>query len=94
MIEDILLGTGLFFPAVSLVTSILSLVTRWWSDRYASPVFIPFIGPLLLTCWVFVAGHSCWGIPVVWLFDLGTIRFLIAMFRFVGPRWRHPHSHD
>ena len=83
-----LLIAGLIFPTLSLLTCIASLVTRWRHDRYASPVFIPFVGPALLTCWVLMAGHSRWLIPVVWLLDLGTVAFLFVLPRLTIEWWQ------
>ncbi len=83
-----LLTAGLIFPTVSLLTCIASLITRWRHDRYASPVFIPFVGPALLTCWVLMAGHSRWLIPVVWLLDLGTVAFLFVLPRLTLEWWQ------
>lgn len=88
MLETTLLIAGLTFPTLSLLTCIASLVTRWRHDRYASPVFIPFLGPALLTCWVLMAGHSRWLIPVVWLLDLGTVAFLFVLPRLTVEWWR------
>jgi hypothetical protein len=83
-----LLIAGLIFPTLSLVTCLASLVTRWRHHRHASPVFIPFVGPALLTDWVLMAGHSRWLIPVVWLFDLGTVAFLFVLPRLTIEWWR------
>lgn len=83
-----LLIAGLIFPTLSFLTCFASLVTRWRHDRYASPVFIPFVGPALLTCWVLMAGHSRWLIPVVWLLDLGTAAFLCVLPRLTIEWWQ------
>lgn len=83
-----LLIAGLIFPTLSLLTYVASLATRWRHGRYASPVFIPFIGPVLLTRWVFVDGHSSWVIPLVWLLDLGTVAFLIVLPRLTWEWWQ------
>ena len=88
MLGITLLIAGLVFPTLSLVTCIASLVTRWRHDRYASPVFMPFVGPVLLTCWVLMAGHSRWLIPVVWLLDLGTVASLFALRRLTVEWWQ------
>ena len=83
-----LLIAGLIFPTVSLLTCIASLITRWRHGRYASPVFIPFVGPALLTCWVLMAGHLRWLIPVVWLLDVGTVAFLFVLPRLTLEWWQ------
>ncbi len=88
MLEMTLLIGGLLFPTLSLLSCIASLAIRWRHDRYASPVFIPLVGPVLLTCWVLIAGHSRWLIPAVWLLDLGTIAFLAALPRLAVEWWQ------
>ena len=87
MLGTTLLIAGLSFPILSLLTCIASLVTRWRHDRCASPVFIPFVGPVLLTCWILMDAHSRWLIPVVWLLDLGTVAFLFVLPRLTVEWW-------
>ncbi len=88
MFGTTLLIAGLIFPILSLLTCIASLVIRWGNNRYSSPVFIPFVGPMLLTWWVFVAGQTRWLIPLVWLVDLGTIAFLFVLPRMTREWWQ------
>lgn len=89
MFETTLLILGLIFPTLSLLSFIATLVTRWRHDRHTSPVFIPFFGPVLLTCWVLVAGHPRWLIPVIWLLDLGTGAFFFVLPQLVAEWWQH-----
>jgi hypothetical protein len=51
-------------------------------------VFIPFVGPVLLTWWVFIAGQTRWLIPLAWLLDLGTIAVLVALPRLSREWWQ------
>lgn len=88
MLGTSLLVTGLIFPILSLLTCMASIATRWKHDRYASPVLIPFVGPVLLTCWVLLAGHTRWLIPFVWFLDLGTTAFLVAIPRLTLEWWQ------
>lgn len=88
MLGTTLLIAGLMFPTLSLLTCIASLATRWRQDRYPSSVFIPFVGPVLLTCWVVVEGRTRWLIPLVWLLDLGTIAFLVVLPRLTLEWWQ------
>jgi hypothetical protein len=83
-----LLILGLFFPAISLVTLVLSGISNNQTGKSSSPVIIPLIGPILLTMWVFASGYSLWLIPLVWLCDLGTIA-LIWLFPWLAMElWR------
>ncbi len=88
MLEQVLLITGLIFPVVSLLTLVASRMTKWLTGRYSSAVLIPLVGPVLLTCWVIVAGASSWLIPLVWLLDLGTVYFFIVLPRLTIDWWR------
>jgi len=74
-----LLTMGLLFPTLSLLTAIASAWTFWRSNRHASPVLIPLIGPILLTFWVFVENVSLWMLFAVWGLDLGTLAFAAAL---------------
>lgn len=88
MLESTLLVSGLVFPTLSALTCVASFVTQWKYGRYASPVIVPVVGPVFLTCWVLIAGHSLWFVPLVWLLDIGTIVFLAVLPRFVREWWR------
>lgn len=41
-----------------------------------SPIFIPFIGPIILTNWILRNGMPLWIVPIVWIGDVGTLAFL------------------
>ena len=79
---------GMIFPALSMLTGIGSLLFQWRHKKYSSPVFVPFIGPLLLTCWVLLAHKSLWLIPIVWVADIGTLAFLPMSPRLIADWWR------
>ena len=80
-----LLVAGLFFPALGLLTAILSAWTSWRFQRHVSSIFVPFVGPILLTCWIVIGEWPRSLIPIVWFLDVGTLAFL-----FVTPRlFRH-----
>lgn len=87
-LEMCLLGCGLFFPALSLLTVFASAVTWWRSGRHASAVLIPFVGPVLLTCWLLLRGYSAWFIPLVWLLDMGTVMFLAVLPWLIREWWQ------
>lgn len=79
---------GLFFPVLSLLTCVMSYLDRWRYNKHSSPVFIPFIGPFLLTCWVLGTNKPCCLVPVVWIGDIGTMAFIWACPRFIGEWWQ------
>lgn len=87
-IQTLMLVAGLVFPALSLVTVIASVVHWWRTKKHASPVIIPFIGPILLTGWVILAEKPLLLIPVVWIADLGTLVFLAFVPKILGEWWR------
>lgn len=87
-LETTLLIAGLIFPAISLLTGVGSLLHRWRTKKYSSPVFVPFVGPILLTCWVMVDHRPFWLIAVVWVADIGTLMFLAVSPRLVADWWR------
>ena len=82
-----LLLAGLFFPVISLLTSIASAATWYWSRRHSSAVLVPYIGPFLLTCWVILIGKKLWTIPLFWILDLGTVAFTVALPGFIREWW-------
>lgn len=88
MLANTLLILGLIFPVLSWFTAVGGWVHYRTTGRYASPVLVPFIGPILLTAWIFAAGRSPWWIPVVWLADIGTVAFAIVMPRLLREGWR------
>jgi hypothetical protein len=82
-----LLVAGLLFPAVSFLTAIASLYSRWRYRKYSSPIFIPFVGPVLLTIWALTSQAPGWLIPIVWIGDIGTMAFVIASPRLLSEWW-------
>lgn len=82
-----LLVAGLIFPALSLFTGMASLWDRWRRKKHSSPVFMPFIGPIVLTCWVLVVQKPLWWIPLVWMADIGTMVFLLISPRLIADWW-------
>lgn len=82
-----LLVVGLIFPALSLFTEMASLWDRWRHQKHSSPVFIPFIGPILLTSWVLIDHNPLWWIPFVWIADIGTMAFLVISPRLIADWW-------
>jgi len=83
----LLLIAGVIFPAISLLTGIGSLLYQWRHKKYASPVFIPFVGPLLLTSWVILAHKALWFVAIAWVADIGTIAFLAVSPRLIRDCW-------
>jgi hypothetical protein len=74
-----LLILGLLFPLLSWITFALSLYEQKVNKRHASPVYIPFIGPLMLDALFLMEGKPLWWLPLPWVLDIGTIMFLRAM---------------
>jgi hypothetical protein len=87
MVGTTLLVLGLVFPALSLVTTVSSALTFWLTNRHSSAGLIPFIGPVLLTCYVFVEDRSRWMIPAVWTLDIGTVAFISVLPRLISDWW-------
>jgi hypothetical protein len=88
MVTSALLGFGILFPALSLITLVAARWTSWRTGRNVSAVLIPFIGPILLTSAVLLEDWSYWLIPVFWAGDLGTIAFLIALPQLFSEWWQ------
>lgn len=82
-----LLAIGLIFPIISLLSGIASLADRFFKNKHSSPVFVPFIGPILLTAWLVQTGRPTWLIPIVWCADIGTDAFLIMGPRLIRQWW-------
>lgn len=82
-----LLIAGLIFPVISLLTSVASWVHQWRHKKYSSPIFIPFIGPVLLTSWVILAHKPLWFIVIFWVADIGTLAFLAVSPRLIKDWW-------
>lgn len=84
----VLLAFGLLFPVISLFSGMLSWWGWWRYRKPSSSVFVPFVGPILLSWWVWLMGLSAWLIPVAWLFDVGTLAFLYVAPRIFREWWR------
>ena len=69
---------GAFFPALSWLTGVASYLSWRLHEKHSSPVFVPFVGPIVLTWWVLSAHKPLWAIPLIWLCDLGTIGFFLV----------------
>ncbi len=85
---DVCLVIGLLFPAISLLTGIGSFVVHWRHKRHSSPLFVPFVGPILLTLWLLLTKKPLWLVPVVWVLDIGTLAFLAIGPRLIADWWR------
>lgn len=88
MISHVLLILGLLFPLISWLT----LACSWWtarrSDGHSSAVLIPFVGPLVLTWWLWLQGVQDWTFALPWVLDIGTVLFLFVLPRLVADAWR------
>lgn len=83
MLATTLLVLGLIFPVLSWATAIAAAFESRRTGRGVSAVLIPYIGPILLTCWIFTADKPWWTIPIVWLLDLGTVVITIMLPRII-----------
>jgi hypothetical protein len=64
---------------------VVFLATGW----QRSAVYIPLLGPALLTSWIVLDGRpSLWLIPTVWIGDLGTIVFLLHLPSMMREWWQ------
>jgi hypothetical protein len=73
----LLLIFGLIFPVISLLSLIIASATST-KDKNVSGVYIPIIGPFLLSTFIILKGASYWWLFAAWLGDTGTVLFLIA----------------
>lgn len=73
-----LLGLGLIFPVLALLTGIVALVDhlRGWRS---SAVCVPFVGPLLIDAALLLLRKPHWMLIVPWLCDVGTIWLLYEL---------------
>jgi len=82
-----LLVCDLLFPALSLVTVIISGIHQKRTGKHVSPVIVPFVGPVFLTAWILLSSRSRWLVPAAWLTDIGTIYALILAPRLLSEWW-------
>lgn len=85
--STLLLVAALLFPALSYLTFALSMYDHWRHNKYSSPIFVPFIGPVLLTVWIVVTGRSVLWIPLAWVLDAGTLAFLTVVPQLATEWW-------
>lgn len=83
----LLLIAALLFPALSYLTFALSIYDHWRRDKYSSPIFVPFVGPVLVTVWIVVTGNSLLWVPLAWVLDIGTLAFLAAVPQLATEWW-------
>ena len=79
---------GTIFPALSLFTGAASLAARRKGGRHVSPVFVPLVGPILLTWWIVRTRLPLWLIPLAWLADIGTVALAAMLPRLAAEWWR------
>ena len=84
-----LLFLGLIFPAIAWLSVVTGILTAIQEKRSVSFVFIPFVGPISLTIWILVEGHSPWWIMAAWLGDIGTIGSLPSLPHLIRDYWNH-----
>lgn len=88
MSSHILLILGLLFPLISWLT----LACSWWAARrsggHSSAVLVPFVGPLVLTWWLWQQGAGGWVLALPWVLDIGTVVFLPMLPPLVAEAWR------
>jgi hypothetical protein len=80
----LLFGLALFFPTISWLCAIAVWADRRSKNKHFSPVYVPLIGPILMTTWILLQGVPRWTIPLAWALDIGTMAF----FRCVPWLWR------
>jgi hypothetical protein len=78
LIMNLLLVAGLVFLTISWLSVIASTWGYWRNGRRSSAAYVPFVGPIILTCWVVLDSRPLWLIAIVWLLDIGTVVFLLV----------------
>ncbi len=79
--SDVLLVLGLLFPCLSWLTGIISWIESSRLKKNVSAIYIPFIGPLLISIWLGIYNKPWWTFLLAWVFDLGTVMVVLALFR-------------
>lgn len=83
----LLIAIGILFPFLSWLTLGLSFYEKKFHNRNASPIFIPFIGPIALNIAVILKGESLLWLPLPWLLDVGTLSFFYIMPNLIKDIW-------
>jgi hypothetical protein len=86
---DLLLPLGLVCPVLSWLSVMTGFLATKSAGRGISPVFVPIIGPVLLTAFIIVKEHPHWLIPVSWTLDIGTMAFFVVFPALVWDWWTH-----
>ena len=81
-------GAGAFFPLFSFMTGLWSAYEWKIKERHCSPVFIPFIGPILLDIGLLLVQAPRWTLLLPWALDIGTLAFLIATPGLIKGSWQ------
>jgi len=84
----ILLIVGLFFPTISLLSFIASLLQAAIAKKNSSGIYVPIIGPVLLDFWLLSVDRPYWMLALPWIADIGTVFFAIAAPRLVTEVWQ------
>ncbi len=83
-----LLVFGLLPPLITYASVTAAWWFSWRHGGHASAIYIPFLGPILLTSWIVLDDRPLfWLIPAVWIGDLGTVVFLIHIPGMVRELW-------
>ena len=82
-----LIAGGLLFPVISWITLALSIFAAR-AGRSTSGVYIPIIGPVLLSLWLFRANEPNWMVLLPWILDIGTVFFYVAAPTLVKDYWQ------
>jgi len=85
---SILFTIGLIFPLLSWVTFLLSLYERKAKQRHASPVYIPFVGPVAIDIALLGEGAEWGWLALPWVLDIGTLAFLRVMPQLLRTFWQ------
>ncbi len=79
---------GLLFPLISWITLAICAFAGDRTGRSTSGVFIPFVGPVLLSVWLIRSSEPKWMLVLPWIFDIGTLFFLAALPRILEEVWQ------
>jgi len=85
--HHIIFAIGFLLPVVAWITLGLSAYDRWRYGKHSSPVFIPIIGPLIISLWIVAMQYSPLWIPLAWVSDIGTLAFLRVVPRIIREEW-------